>query len=82
LKPVHSHYIEKGIEHLQAVLSLTSNIRLQEGANWYIGKAHLMKEEGKEALTYFERVQNLNGRKAQKAKEIAMELKKNSISIK
>ena len=68
--------IEKGIKHLQIVLSITENKRFQEDCNWYIGKAYLMKMEGSTAGEYFEKVQNLNGRKSQKAKEILEELKK------
>lgn len=67
--------IEKGIRHLQAVLSISVNKRFQEGCNWYIGKAYLMKKDKQTAIEYFTKVQNSKGRKAQKAKEILAELK-------
>lgn len=74
--------IEKGIQHLQTVLLISENKRLQEDCDWYIGKAYLMKREAPTALGYFEKVQNSKGRKSQKAKEILLELRSSQISSK
>lgn len=79
---IQRQYIDKGIEHLQNVVLSSSNLRFQEGANWFIGKGYLMLEDGQTALKYFKRVQDLNGRKAQKARNIVTELEKNLISTK
>jgi tetratricopeptide (TPR) repeat protein len=76
IEPLQYQNIETGIQHLQTVLSISANRRLQEDSNWYIGKAYLMKGDGSTAVEYFEKVQNSRGRKAQKAKEILLELKK------
>jgi len=76
IEPLQNQNIEKGIEHLQTVLAISANRRLQEDCNWYIGKAYLMKRDGPTAVEYFEKVKNLKGRKAEKAKEMLAELKK------
>lgn len=76
IESLQNQNLEKGIEHLQTVLSISANQRLQEDCNWYIGKACLMKRDVPTAISYFEKVQNSKGRKAQKAKEILLKLKK------
>lgn len=74
--------IDKGIEHLRSSLALNPNTRLQEDANWYIGKAYLKKENGQEAIQYFKRVKSLKGNRSHKAQRILLELEKNLISSK
>ena len=81
-KPIHIQNIDKGIMHLQTVLSLEPNMRLQENSNWYLGKAFLMKKDGQKAIEYFRKVRKLKGRKYQKAQNIIIELEKKLNSTK
>lgn len=74
--------LDKGIEHLYSSLMLNPNTRLQENANWYIGKAYLKKENGQEAIQYFKKVKDLKGSKSQSAQKILFELEKNLTSSK
>jgi len=67
--------IDKGIKHLENSLSRSSNLRIQEDANWYIAKAYLIKKNGQKAKEYFEKTASLKGRKYQKAQNILSELR-------
>lgn len=75
LQPEHYRLIEKGMKHLQTVLSGSDNPRLLEDANWYMAKAYLMKDDIPVAISYFEKILKLNGRRYQQAKDILRDLK-------
>lgn len=72
--------IDRGIRHLQNMVGKTDNLRLREDANWYLGKAYLMKKQGRKAKQYFQEVVKLQGRKFKQTQQILIELEKLLIS--
>lgn len=68
--------VNQGIEHFQKIIDLTDNIRLQENAYWYLGKAYLMINEILLAKKSFDSVIELKGKKIEQAKIILAELNK------
>jgi len=64
------------ISNLKETASTTTNLRIKEGAAWYLGKAFLIKKDMHQAKIYFQQVIQLRGRKHQAAKKILTALEK------
>ncbi len=64
------------ISNLKETASTTKNLRIKEGAAWYLGKAFLIKKDARQAKLYFQQVIQLRGRKHQAAKKILARLEK------
>jgi tetratricopeptide (TPR) repeat protein len=71
---IDTKMVDKGIQHLRITLKLTNNFGIQEACKWYIGKAYLMKGEGKKAREIFETVMSMKGRRYRDAKAIIKDL--------
>jgi tetratricopeptide (TPR) repeat protein len=69
-----SSFVHRGIRHLQAAIRHSDNLRIREDAYWFIGKAHLMEKNGRQALEAFKKVEELKGRRSQEAQKIIVEL--------
>ncbi len=80
LSPPQHRKLERGIAHLQTALSSSDNLRLRENANWYLGKAYLMKKDARTAREFFEKVSSLKGQRYQQAQMMLNEIEKILIS--
>jgi len=68
--------LSRAIDNLKKIDSQNTNLRIKEGAAWYLGKAFLIKKDVHQAKIYFQQVIQLRGRKHQAAKKILAALEK------
>ncbi len=68
--------LNRAIDNLKNISSQTTNLRIKEGAAWYLGKAFLIKKDVHQAKIYFQQVIQLRGRKHQAAQKILTALEK------
>jgi tetratricopeptide (TPR) repeat protein len=65
-----ANLVDRGIQHLQAAVAASDDLRIKEDAYWFIGKAHLMKQQAQAAKAAFEKVQEMKGTRFQDAQKM------------
>ncbi|MBD3223311.1 MAG: outer membrane protein assembly factor BamD [Caldithrix sp.] len=68
--------IDEGIRRLKASLNQTGTNRLKEDILWYLGKAYIIKKDTDQAIEYFKRVIQLDGKRSQDARKLMSKLKR------
>lgn len=66
--------VYRAIEYFQAAIQSTNNLRIQENAYWFLGKAYLMLQNSDQAKTSFQKVIALQGDRAGAARRLMAEL--------
>lgn len=77
---VEPERVDRAIGHLQVAVQTTDNLRVQENAYWFIGKAHLMLQHSEQAKSAFQKVIAMQGERADAARQMISEMAKSQIN--